>query len=1122
MSSHDGREAEGSDDGRPDDRSSDPSATGFTSSLDELQQQLASSTGSLHRRGEIARGGMGAILRVRDELLRRDLAMKVILGDTFPEEAATPTPIVQRFLEEAQITAQLDHPGVVPVHELGLDDEGELFFTMKLVKGRTLGDVFRSVAEGSDPEWTQARVLQVFSRICDTLAFAHGKGVIHRDLKPANIMVGKFGEVYVMDWGLAKVLGRETPAPASHPAEAAFTLVTTGRMAEPGSPGARELTGVGDILGTPLYIAPEQAAGLGVDARSDVYSIGAMLYQLLAGHAPYADPSKHRTARDVLLAQAAGPPTPLAERAPKAPPELVALATKAMARDPGERYASASDLGRDLKHFLEGRVVEAYRVGPLIEFRKWMQRNRAVAATAIAALALIGCLTTLFVFSVTHERDRALEAERLAGERSRRSRSMALAAASAEHGPAFPMQGLLLAREAVRMDANFASLSRLQEALARPMEAARLLGHVGPIRGGVFAPDGTRILTAGEDETARLWDLTGRELAVLRGHEDDLVIGAFSPDGLHIVTASKDGTARVWDAQGSELAVLRGHEQPLTWAGFSPQADRVLTASAEGPARVWDLAGGEQAVLRGHEEAVGLAAWSADGQRILTASADGTARIWSAAGDELQVLRGHTGPVLAAAFTPEGERIVTASQDGTARIWGHDGQLVALLKGHRGPILALDVSPVDGRIVTASEDESARLWSADGSDLGEFRPFGGQVLGVSFSADGERILTRSQGNRCAQVWTPDGHEVARLRGHRIRMLDAVFAPDRSHVLTVSRDASAWLWDLRAIDRGVLRGHESNVVTAVYSPQGDRILTSSRKGRARIWDTQGRQLASWDCTGAAPRSGVFSPDGTQVLIAGPDVRLWSVDGRPILTIDGHAGQVFSAVFSPDGRRILTGGRDRTARVWDLKGQELLTIDVSAGTVRWASFSPDGTRILVACGDGNAMIYDLQGRLLVRLEGHETVVWSAVYSPDGSRIVTASLDHTARLWDAEGHLLQVLRGRTTTVRWATFSPDGTQIVTVSGDGSARLWNADGTPRAAFRGSHGESRTRLAGDLWVANFSPDGTRLITGYQDEAARIWPLRTADLLALADERLQRDFTPEKRSAFAHLLDPDGR
>jgi len=354
-------------------------------------------------RGEVARGGMGAILRVWDEDLRRELAMKVVLGSegkARPDEL--PPKVLGRFLEEAQVTGQLDHPGIVPVHELGFDENGGVYFTMRLVRGRDLKEVFELV-RARDPEWNLTRALWALLKVCEAMAYAHSKGVIHRDLKPANVMVGRFGEVYVMDWGLARVLGQ----PDRHDlrlkrTDTSFSFVESERRADVSHSADSVLfTMDGDVVGTPAYMAPEQARGeierLG--PRSDVYSVGAMLYHLLGGDMPYLEQGQKASQHMVLRWVLEGPPKPLHEKDPTLPHEVVAICEKAMGREPAERYADMGELADDLRAYLEGRVVRAWRTGAWVEFKKWVQRNRALAGAWLAAgaVALVGLGATVVV-----------------------------------------------------------------------------------------------------------------------------------------------------------------------------------------------------------------------------------------------------------------------------------------------------------------------------------------------------------------------------------------------------------------------------------------------------------------------------------------------------------------------------------------------------------------------------------------------------------------------------------------------------------------------------------------------------------------------------------------------------
>lgn len=387
--------------------------------------------------GEIARGGMGAVLEVQDSDLDRRVAMKVLLRDTRRAESDSGSPLdtgpVNRFIAEAQLTGWLEHPNIVPVHELGLDSEGRVYFTMKRVKGRSLRQIMDKLRQGhaaTHAEFPLGKLMTILLKVCDAIDFAHAKGIIHRDLKPENIMVGQFGEVLVMDWGLAKQIDKgqvaNTPAATD---TVRFKLEVALGAADEDSRETRE----GTISGTPAYMAPEQANGnvAELGQRTDTFCLGAILYEMLCLVPPYLAASitdaldqarEHallpprtkldRVLKDEKLERAFGQRG--IERGRKFPRELVSVAMRAMHKRRDQRYRTVSDFKRDIENYMTAQPVSAHRDNPFTAINKWARRNPTRAA--VVTLAMFFMLVGAIVFAGVRAKvaaDRLDQADRL-------------------------------------------------------------------------------------------------------------------------------------------------------------------------------------------------------------------------------------------------------------------------------------------------------------------------------------------------------------------------------------------------------------------------------------------------------------------------------------------------------------------------------------------------------------------------------------------------------------------------------------------------------------------------------------------------------------------------------------
>ena len=967
----------------------------------------------------LGEGGMGVVYQARQVGLNRLVALKVILGG----RRAGPKDLI-RFLAEAEAVASIKHPNVVQVHEYG-EADGRPFLAMEYLPGGSLAD--RLKREG---RLAPIEAAGLVARLARAVQAAHDQGIVHRDLKPANILFDAEREPKVTDFGLAK---RST---------------------------GNDLTQTQAVMGTPAYMSPEQAQGKTkfVGPPADVYALGVILYECLAGRRPFHDDDTHVLLRQVIEDE----PKPPTRHVAGLPRDLELIALKCLSKDQADRYPTAGALAQDLGRFVAGEPVTV-RAARLVERTlKWARRKPSLAIaytlTAIVAM-LLAFGASLAVLWQSAERARATSEEvrqRVEGYRWEVEIAREKLA-RVEYG-----RTIQVAHQEWRDNKIVASLAllggtrpdlrgwewRYVERICHG-ELLELSAQAGTVGSVAWSPDGSRLATADKDGTARIWDAkSGAEIHTLRGHALEVASVSWSPDGSRIATAGWDKTARVWDTKsGVETLALRGHLGEVISVSWSPDGSRIATAGADATARVWDARTGvEELVLKGHTEWVASVSWSPDGSRIATASRDRTARVWDArSGVEVFAIEGHHTWVTSISWSPDGSRLATSSWDDTARIWdARTGVEKLVLRGHTLAVSWASWSPDGSRIATASGDGTARIWEADtGVEKLTLKGHARWVGTVSWSSDGSRIATSSL-DGTARVWDARiSAEALVLKGHKGNVNSASWSPDGSRIATAGWD-SVKVWDPR---NGVKTlGLDGEVTSVSWSPDGSRIATAGADGTARIWDarTGAESLALKGHSGRVNLV-AWNLDGSRLATAsvGGPTRVWDAgSGVEIFTLEGRTSQVNAAAWSSDGSRIATADSDGTTRVWDAaNGSRELELNGHDGEVTSVSWTRDGSRIATAGADGTARVWDmLTGNESLTLKGHTERVTSVSWSPNESRIVTAGADGTTRVWDSEsGAEVLTLKGHSVWVTSACWSPDGSQIATTSHDGTARIWDA-----------------------------------------------------------------------------------
>jgi WD40 repeat protein/serine/threonine protein kinase len=1010
---------------------------------------------------ELGRGGMGVVYRARQAGTGRLVAVKVVAGRRSEQAEYR-----RRFEREIRVLARLQHPRIAGLYAAGATEEGDPYFAMELVEGATLDSFLASEGE-------LRKRLELFLKLCEAVAFSHRFGVIHRDLKPKNVLVWAGGaEVKVLDFGLA-------------------------HLVEPDSEEAETLTRREALQGTLPYMSPEQVSGKAVTTLSDVYALGVMLYELVAGRRPYEVPSGELLeAARVICEERPKPPGKLRPGPPRGK-DLDAIVLKALEKEPSQRYQGVTELAQDLESYLASRPVQPRRIRSRLlrsAYRFGLFCRRNLVSVGIGSVAVLA-LTALALWSVHR-----IEQGRRAAEQSAQEARQRLAELHTERGRQELANGsaakasvylseayglgdrrttlrFLLRRALAYLDAPIASLDGWAD-LSDPARA--------------FSADGSRIVTSGRDGTAKVWDTSdGKLLLSIGGAKEPVLAAVFSPDGF-LVTSHPEGI-RIRDAKSGKSIV--SIEEPISiFPGssveLSPDGSRLIRLNHESKAKIWDARSGRFLFsLEDRAGGVGVPRFSPDGAYIVMLRQDASPGVWDAqTGKRVAELQGPPNSYYRTVrFGPDGTRVLASGPAGPVRIW----------------------ETGTGRLLTEIETKQ---------DLPD------HVLDAVFSADGVRIATAGF-DGTVRVWSAQGSRftkppLASLEGH-VGMIRCIsFSPVGRRIVTGGLDGTVRVWDgWTGLELGRIEHPADPLMLVAFSPDGSRIVWTQANA-TRLWKAQ---LSSEPKTLEAGRGSVdgleFSPDGRRIVTAGAEfpAQIWDAEtGEPVARLETVPLRVVATAFSPDGGRLVTAYHNESAGVWDVSTQRLLgSIQSDAGRLSQVAFSPDGRYIVAATRFKALSAWDARTcRRLATLPAPKRPLAdldTVVFSPDGSRVlVWQDLNADTQAWLSEASRFL-----------ARF---GCSLGTLFPNGAMR---GDTLPFEVILGTFGrpaEVREPATGKLlfllqdvrgWQrAVFSPDGSRLLTASRNGQAGVWDGRSGRLLASLDARLgpvsDAEFSPDNR------------